>query len=113
MKKQKQHVEHFLITIDLCPLPMRLHSYVMTNDKHCLEGVWNKMFDVAEKQGWKIMIPMVLQTTLSTGAEIVREIICKLQPEVKPTMDAATDFHLSMFSLSTETPEDKVLMDLH
>jgi hypothetical protein len=116
-KRKPQPVEHFLITVDLHPQPYRMHSYVMTNDRRCLEGIANKMFDIIEKEaGVRIWLPIILQTTLGTtvkSAKVVRDIVAKTSAEAKAALETATDFHLTIFMLRGNNPDDKTLMDLH
>ena len=106
-------IEHYLITLDLCPAPYRMHSYLMTNDRECVAAVVNKMCNAAESEGFKIMLPVILQTKLADGVTPVREVVAKLNPKIKNLFATASDFHCSIFMLRAEIPEDKILMDLH
>lgn len=106
-------IDHYLITLDLHPLPARIHSYVMTDDKRCLSGVMDKMFEIADKQGFKIILPIILQTKLSTGSDIVREILRELSPKADNALRTAKDFHYSIFMTHDGHPHDQRLMDLH
>ena len=113
MRKKKIEIEHYLITIDLHPQPARMHSYVMTNDKRCLAWVMDQMFAHADKQGLRITLPIILQTKLSTGSEIVRDILRDLSPKADEALRAAKDFHYSIFMSRVGHVDDKRLMELH
>lgn len=110
MKRSKRHIEHYLITLPIGQ--MHLHGYLMTDDKRYVQHTMNQMVDIAEREGpW--LLPMILQTTLSTGVDVVREVLCEIDEKAAQRFAAAKDYHLSIFSLTAHSPEDDRLMELH
>ena len=104
-------VEHYLLTMSLSP-HVNLHAYVMTKNKRDLTRIANKMVDMAESSE-PLPLPIMLQTKVSTVADLVREIVCSLGDEVKRCIEAATNFHCTIFMLSDDHPDDSRLMKLH
>ena len=102
-------IKHYLITIDLGDC--HLHGYVMTDDKDAVIGVADEMMKIAEKPGIRFL-PIILQTELDTGADIVRNILRK-EVKVRKVMDEATDFHRCIFAMTKDNPDDETLMELH
>ena len=105
-------MKHYLVTIVLNDMHSHMHGYVMTSDRKVLEAAMVEMMDIAEEQE-PLRVPVVLQTELSTGSEIVREILCRLSNEAKECMRTATDFHRSVFVMTDDHPDDMRLMELH
>lgn len=104
-------VEHYLITICVNPA-LNLHGYVMTDDKRDLMAVADTMVEIAETNG-PLRLPVILQTTLDTGTDVVREIVCKYSEEAKQLLATATNYHLSVFEMRADCPDDERLMELH
>ena len=90
---------------------MHLHAYVMTDDPASIHGVVDELMNLAEKPGvW--FLPIILQTELGDGVDVVRDIIRK-DEKTKRTLDEATDYHRSIFATAKDCPDDKKLMELH
>lgn len=105
--------KHYLITLCLDP-GTNLHGYVMTTDESKLMAVAEKMVEVANDSGvWRV--PIILQTQLNTVKDVdaVRGIVCALSEEARDAIATAKDFHMSVFAMSVDQPDDKYLMDLH
>src|SRR5262249_49092815 len=103
-------MRHYLLTITPDPA-VHLHCYVMTNDKRNVMAALNKMLEVAESTGARF-VPIVLQTELRDEADTVRDIISK-DEKVKQTLAAAKDFHVSIFGMEVDSPDDRRLIKLH
>ena len=109
-------VEHHLISLDLTPLPICVHAYMMTtNSQRDVERLANRMMAFVEKEfGPGVpVIPALLDTILSTGIDTVRNGLGERLPEAKTTWEKATNFHLTMWAMPTDDPWHKTLMDLH
>jgi hypothetical protein len=104
-------MQHYLLTIVLSPT-VHLHGYVMTDDKRYVVAVLNQMVDVAEATEARFL-PVVLQTELTGDADAVREIVSKLSDEAKTNLATAKDFHMSVFAMEADSPDDHRLMELH
>ncbi len=102
---------HYLLTIQ-ASRNMHIHSYVMCNDRRYVKHVAGEMLDVAEQHGLN-PLNIVLMTELSTGVDVVRGILSKNCPETKRYFETATNFHRSVWVMSTEHPDDAQLMKLH
>jgi hypothetical protein len=109
---KRHRLRHYLISI---PLPGGyIHGYVMTNDERTLLGVSDRLMKEAEDRGLKCWPPIILQTHLSSGWKIVRDIITKHQGE-EPSKHWKTvkDFHLTGWIMAENHPDTKQLMELH
>lgn len=105
-------VEHYLLTIPL--EGANFHAYLMTNDRRQVRAAANQMLDIIEKQGLPMQMPVILETKLSTGADIVRSIVKAHMPEAAKCLAEATDFHLTAFVMSAyDNPDNDRLMELH
>src|SRR5215475_5558408 len=116
MASKKKRLVHLLITLDLFPAPIRMHSYVICsekNERQIMEGVGNRMMEEVEKQGGSIQLPIILSTKLDTGADVVQSILDEYYPEARRHFDNVKDFHLTMWMMGTDVPADKKLMELH
>ena len=93
---------------------MHMHGYVMCKDKRAVEEVANEMLDLAERQGLN-PLPVILMTTLSTGADVVRTILCERFPETETehNLNTARDFHKTVWMMPASDPDDVRLMKLH
>lgn len=108
----KARLRHYLISVPLHG--GYIHGYVMTNDQSLLLRVADRLMHEAESHGLKCWPPMILQTHLDTGWEIVREIITKLQgPEPAKHWNAVKDFHLTGWIMPESHPDTERLMELH
>lgn len=103
-------LEHYLVTLYLGE--GYLHGYVMTNDHRQVDAVVERMMSEAEKLGG-LWLPLVLETRLNTGADIVRNIVTKLMPEAAKLMAEATDCHFTAFIMNDAHPDNATLMELH
>jgi hypothetical protein len=121
MKKQRHH---YLLTYELFPGRLRMHAYLMvvTPDKQrareCLDHALERLIDegdkFAEKTGFKILAPIILSTDLTTGADVVREIVMRNFPQTKKNMTTAKEVHFTVWCWAPETsPDDAKLMELH
>lgn len=109
MRSRSKKLKHYLITIEVGYA--HIHAYVMTNDSASINGVVDEMMTLAEKPGvW--FLPIILQTELGDGVDVVRDIIRK-DENVKRTMDEAIDFHRSIWAMAKGAPDDEKLMELH
>lgn len=105
-------VEHYLLTIPL--EGGHFHGYVMTNDPRMLRGAVKQMMDVIETQRLPMQMPIVLETKLDTGVDIVRGIVISHMPEAAKSLAEATDFHFTAFLMRThDNPDNDRLMELH
>lgn len=105
-------VDHYLLTVPF-GVGMHLHAYVITNSRDILAGVMDKMFQVIEQDlGERVMMPIVLQTTLGDGVNVVRGIISK-DAKVARHLATVKDFHLTVFGMHESNPDDVRLMALH
>lgn len=111
MPAPAEGVKHYLITMYL-GRNAHLHAYVMTDDIHVLPAVAEEMIQIAEQYG-PVLMPVVLMTELDTGAEMVRDVVCRLSAEAAESMRVATNFHRSTFALRDDHPDDPRLMELH
>jgi hypothetical protein len=97
-------VKHYLLTLDVGP-QIRMHAYLMCDDKRYVETIINQMIDKAEELGLR-PFPVGLATELSTGVDMVRKKVSELSQEAKHNFETATDFHFSMWLGSTNDPDD-------
>lgn len=105
-------VEHYLLTIPL--EGANFHAYLMTNDPRQVQAAANRMMDVVEEQKLPMPMPVILETRLSTGADIVRDIVKSHMPEAAKCLAEATNYHLTAFVMrSDDNPDDATLMELH
>lgn len=103
-------MNHYLITLDLYP-KHRMHAYLISRKKDTT-AVVNKMLDKAEEYNCRPSM-ITLVTELSTGIGTVREILTKCSPEVKGLLEFAKDFHVSVWTMPMDDPDDARLMALH
>jgi hypothetical protein len=93
-----------------------LHAYVICPASEAVgEGALNQLCAVADQHGWPYL-PVLLQTRLSTGGEIVRKVLSQDETAMKSAqlaLDGKEKFHYSLFALPTASGDDKKLMDLH
>jgi N-acetylglucosamine-6-phosphate deacetylase len=107
-----KEISHYLLTMYVAGVDVHVHGYLMCDDKRHVEAAADQMIEAAEGMGLR-MLPMVLATTLSTGVEIVREILGKISEEAKHNIESATDRHFSAWMMGAENPDDARLMELH
>jgi hypothetical protein len=93
-----------------------LHAYVICPASEAIgERVSNQLCAVADQHGWQYL-PVLLQTRLSTGGEVVRKVLSQDETATKSAqlaLDGKEKYHLTVFVLPTESSDDKKLMDLH
>jgi len=113
-------VKHYLITVATHER-MNVHGYLMSGDKQDVYGLADKMFSMAEERGLT-PLGIVLSTELAAReggkpdprtVKTVREIVCKVDKEAQKNLKAAKDFHLTVFLMSDNYPDNEVLMALH
>jgi len=108
-------LQHYLITIPLQGGYM--HGYVMAKDKRVLMDVSETLIKKAEDLGFEMWPPMILQTHLTTGWKLVREIITNCcgnhVDELYEKWKTVEDFHLTAWAMAENHPDRKRLMDLH
>jgi hypothetical protein len=107
--------EHYLVSVEIGrgDKKAHIHAYVMTNDKERLNDSIERMMDIAESKYGPILLPIILQTTLSTSVDLVRSIIIKHSPELKESFENTRLYHFTLFIMSADHPDDKLLMELH
>ena len=112
-------IEHYLLTLDLAPLPVRVHGYVITDKPNYVEQIANVMVDRAEKLLPDFrFVPIMLQTTLAgKGSEaaikLVQSIVNDISDETRKTLAEATNQHVTVWGMATDDPRDEPLMALH
>jgi hypothetical protein len=104
-------ITHYLLTLELRS-QMRMHCYLMCDDKRYVESIINQMVDKAKELGFQ-PFGIGLATKLSTGIDLVRKIVGERSSEAKHCIETATDFHFSMWLERANDPDDKRLMALH
>lgn len=113
--KQVSNLKHYLLTIDV-DQSMRMHGYLMCSNnkrKRLTERLTHQMLNTIEQQGLGLKLPIVLMTELSTGVDLVREVLCQCDPRTDEMLQEATNFHCSIWMMSTNHPDDGRLMQLH
>jgi hypothetical protein len=109
---KKRQLQHYLISVPLHG--GYIHGYVMTNDKRVLMDVADRLIKEAEGKGLTVWPPMILQTHLSDGWELVREVAtncCGAEPSKH--WDKAKNFHMTGWIMAEDHPDTRRLMDLH
>ncbi len=113
-------IKHYLITVATFSRTY-IHAYLMTENRKYVDGVADKMLDLAEEQGLQPM-GMILLTELANEVDgppdpesikLVRGTISKLNKEAEEHFRAAQNYHLSIFSLTENHPDNDPLMKLH
>jgi hypothetical protein len=84
----------------------------MTTDEKYAVAAIKRMMDYTEENSIEVL-GIVLMTELSSGVEVVRKIVCSLDPEAAKFIATATDVHFSAFVLPKGAPDDRSLMELH
>lgn len=121
----KAKLSHYLVTLSFPSVPSmyHMHAYLMSKEDHT-ERVMNKMMDETEiawanahegLQGEALPLPppIFLVTPLSTSVDTVREIIGNHYPEAKKAIESAKKFHLTIWGMPPEDPDDERLMAIH
>jgi hypothetical protein len=106
-------IKHYLLTVPMLPQQARLHCYLICSDKKYIHQVINKMMDIYETTGCRPRLPIILQTELNSGVELVREVAGEANPGFNKLIAEATDFHVSICSTPIGHPKDELLMALH
>jgi hypothetical protein len=109
-RPRERSLYHFLLTIELAGC--HLHGYLMAPHKAYAASAIDKMMTVAEET-WPGFLPVILQTELSDGVELVREIVSRNSAKAGQLIAEATDFHFSVFVMPKGTHDDTTLMQLH
>jgi len=116
---------HYLITLPLAH-HMHMHAFVMfekeKNTEKYTKAIANQMLDAIEKgQAPPLLMGMglFLQTKLvdkdgkTSGVDVVLDVFKNHYPAAMEAYATATDFHMSMWMMPDEEPDDKRLMELH
>jgi hypothetical protein len=105
--------KHHLLTIKISA-DVHMHTYLMApDDRRYVAAATNKMFDQIEKLGLR-PLPIVLVTELNkSGVKVVRATIDKNDDEASQVLATATDFHVSMWMMTGDHPDNASLMKLH
>jgi hypothetical protein len=103
---------HYLISIPLGP-NANLHGYLMCKNRSATEQATNRMLYLIEQNNWPMPMPMILLTKLSTGLDLVRQIVAQSSDEAARVLNEATDFHFSCFAMPDTHPDHERLMTLH
>jgi len=106
-----ERLQHYLITIPLSG--GYVHGYVMTDDESVLTKVASRLLGDAERRGFKCSMPMVLQTRLGDGWEIVRDVINGYSAEPAGHWKRVKNFHLTGWYMREGHPDEDRLMALH
>lgn len=111
-------MEHYLLTMNVVHDQLRMHGYLMTNDKQVLMRACDKLGYEAEKLAEKLgvrLLPLMLTTgpLSARGKKVVREIICQQAPQVKELLRKARKFHFTLLVCTPNNPNDARLMALH
>jgi len=112
-------MQHYLLTMDVVHGQLRMHGYLICDDKRLMESACGRIGDECEKLakelGVRIVAPMMLVTTLSTnGKKVVREIFRRHSPEATEKIRRARDFHFTLWTWAVEdNSDDAQLMGLH
>lgn len=106
---RKSKAEHYLITISNGAEGKYIHGYLMTNDKADIDNVLNTMVECMEG----VVVPIALVTG-PLKPETVEEIRGMLSddPEVKKTLDASTDFHVTVWEALCAEDNER-LLEIH
>jgi hypothetical protein len=111
-------INHYLVTLELLS-PVRMHGYVMATDVKYARAVANQMCEIAEANELQ-PLGIILLTTLSNGSTtdidgvaLVRRIVCANSLDARQAIEAATDYHCSIFTMAKDHPDDRPLMELH
>ena len=109
-------LEHWLFTVSGYGADM--HAYVIVDDVNRIqEGVMNRLMDEAEKHMGRIIVPIILSTKLSTGKDIIYKLFTAEFPDAKASVDnvkeGRADFHMTVWSMPSDRPVNRQLMDLH
>jgi hypothetical protein len=97
-----------------------LHAYVIcpVEEVEISETVSDRLCSLATERGLDYM-PVLLVTKLSTGGEIVREVMRRIEgceealALAQTVLDGKEQHHLTIFGCVTDGVEDRDLMHLH
>lgn len=112
-------LDHYLLTMDVIHGRLRMHGYLICDDKRLMASACERLGDAAEKLarelGTRIFVPMAMATTLAaSGKKVVREILRRHSPEAKELMRKYKDYHFTIWVWTTnDNPDDDKLMALH
>jgi hypothetical protein len=121
--KRKRKLDEQLISLET-EVGVTLHGYVICNPRNQKEAdqlarqgeaVIHQLQMKADEQGW-FYLPIALQTRLTTGGKIVRDILRQSKEatdSIQLTLDGVQPFHSSVFSLPTGCDDNKRLMESH
>lgn len=97
-----------------------MHAYVISKGPDLTEQAMNRMLDAAGRLHCSPLLDMILLTELSTGVELVRDIMAKRLPEAEnarknlpPGPPQNPDGHFTVWSMPAEDPDCERLMALH
>jgi hypothetical protein len=111
--RRRPRVKHWLLTLALAP-HTHLHAYVMSTNKRHARDAAAKLLNEAERlRSSYPLASIILMTRLSSGTELVREIIAARSKEAASLLREATDFHFSVWSTHASEADDAKLMELH
>ena len=85
----------------------------MAKDKNVAHWAGERMMHKAEKMGVEIGLPIILETRLTSGWKMVRNIISKHDEESAKLWKTVKDFHLTAWIMAENDPDTKRLMKLH
>jgi hypothetical protein len=106
----KRDLQHYLVSIDAGGV--HLHAYVMAPDQDYAHRAAERLVEIVEDSGRRF-VPIILTTHLTGGVDLVREIISRRSEEAREKLKTATDYHLSIFQMPADDPDDARLMELH
>jgi hypothetical protein len=103
-------VDHYLLSLYL-DHGYNAHCYLMCKGNR-VQHATNKLFAELDRLKIEVRLPIVMVSRLSESIDLVRDIVGK-NPDAKRTMQAATDFHMSMWLEPADSADDQKLMKLH
>lgn len=104
-------VKHYLLTLGLVT-GENLHSYVICNENKQLERVRHGMMTKAEELGG-VTLPIMLETDLGDDPKEVQDYLFLYVPNAKELIESVKDFHLTMWAMPEDDPDNERLMELH
>lgn len=112
-----KNLTHTLITFPITPR-IHMHGYLMCPKEKAreqLNALIEQMADHIEQSMPKgmFMMPIVLSTTLDKAAIKTVLNIMKRFPEIAEMHAKATTHHHAAWVMTSDNPDDEILMDLH
>jgi hypothetical protein len=105
-------MKHYLLTIAIAA-NAHMHGYLIAPDDRYAAHAIDELFEAATQAGCR-PFEIALQTSLSTddSRQTVRAIVSQFE-EAKQALLTADEYHLSIWAMLNDHPDDKRLMKLH